>query len=193
MKIYSRTGDDGTTGLFLGGRVPKNDLRCEANGEIDFAISAMGMARSLSKKDRTKNILLKIQRDLYTVSSELAVDTAKYNSFKKDFITIDENYVQKIEEWIDELTQVISIPNKFIIPGDSLVSSTLDLARSSIRTAERRIVELQDEAKLNNQRILNYVNRVSDLLFTLARYEDSEISPTIVLNTKRNENSEIHD
>ncbi|MFL2761928.1 MAG: cob(I)yrinic acid a,c-diamide adenosyltransferase [Dehalococcoidia bacterium] len=193
MKIYSRTGDDGTTGLFLGGRVPKNDLRCEANGEIDFAISAMGMARSLSKKDRTKNILLKIQRDLYTVSSELAVDTAKYNSFKKDFITIDENYVQKIEEWIDELTQVISIPNKFIIPGDSLVSSTLDLARSSIRTAERRIVELQDEAKLNNQRILNYVNRVSDLLFTLARYEDSEISPTIVLNTKRNENSESHD
>ena len=193
MKIYSRTGDDGTTGLFLGGRVPKNDLRCEANGEIDFAISAMGMARSLSKKDRTKNILLKIQRDLYTVSSELAVDTAKYNSFKKDFITIDENYVQKIEGWIDELTQVISIPNKFIIPGDSLVSSTLDLARSSIRTAERRIVELQDEAKLNNQRILNYVNRVSDLLFTLARYEDSEISPTIVLNTKRNENSESHD
>ena len=193
MKIYSRTGDDGTTGLFLGGRVPKNDLRCEANGEIDFAISAMGMARSLSKKDRTKNILLKIQRDLYTVSSELAVDTAKYNSFKKDFITIDENYVQKIEEWIDELTQVISIPNKFIIPGDSLVSSTLDLARSSIRTAERRIVELQDEAKLNNQRILNYVNRVSDLLFTLARYEESEISPTIVLNTKRNENSESHD
>tara|TARA_B100000470_G_C19732448_1_gene365208 strand:- start:268 stop:849 length:582 start_codon:yes stop_codon:yes gene_type:complete len=193
MKIYSRTGDDGTTGLFLGGRVPKNDLRCEANGEIDFAISAMGMARSLSKKDRTKNILLKIQRDLYTVSSELAVDTEKYNSFKKDFITIDENYVQKIEEWIDELTQVISIPNKFIIPGDSLVSSTLDLARSSIRTAERRIVELQDEAKLNNQRILNYVNRVSDLLFTLARYEDSEISPTIVLNTKRNENSESHD
>ena len=189
MKIYSRTGDDGTTGLFLGGRVPKNDLRCEANGEIDFAISAMGMARSLSKKDRTKNILLKIQRDLYTVSSELAVDTEKYNSFKKDFITIDENYVQKIEEWIDELTQVISIPNKFIIPGDSLVSSTLDLARS----AERRIVELQDEAKLNNQRILNYVNRVSDLLFTLARYEDSEISPTIVLNTKRNENSESHD
>jgi len=193
MKIYSRTGDDGTTGLFLGGRVPKNDLRCEANGEIDFAISAMGMARSISKKDRTKNILLKIQRDLYTVSSELAVDTEKYNSFKKDFITIDENYVQKIEEWIDELTQVISIPNKFIIPGDSLVSSTLDLARSSIRTAERRIVELQDEAKLNNQRILNYVNRVSDLLFTLARYEDSEISPTIVLNTKRNENSESHD
>ena len=127
------------------------------------------------------------------MSSELAVDTAKYNSFKKDFITIDENYVQKIEEWIDELTQVISIPNKFIIPGDSLVSSTLDLARSSIRTAERRIVELQEEAKLNNQRILNYVNRVSDLLFTLARYEDSEISPTIVLNTKRNENSESHD
>ena len=193
MKIYSRTGDDGTTGLFLGGRVPKNDLRCETNGEIDFAISAMGMARSLSKKDWTKNILLKIQRDLYTVSSELAVDTEKYNSFKKDFITIDENYVQRIEEWIDELTQMISIPNKFIIPGDSLISSTLDLARSSIRTAERRIVELQDEAKLNNQRILKYVNRVSDLLFTLARYEDSEISPTIVLNTKRNENTESHD
>ena len=187
MRIYSKTGDDGTTGLFLGSRVPKNDVRCEANGEIDFAISAMGMARSLSGNNKTKQILLKIQRDLYTVSSELAVDSKKYDSFTKDFVTIDEKNITNIEDWIDELDELISIPPKFIIPGDSLISSTLDLARSSIRTAERRIVDVQSKGKLNNQKLLIFVNRISDLLFMLARYEDSEISPTMVLNTKRNE------
>ena len=175
MRIYTKTGDTGETRLLFGGRVPKTDPRCEAYGATDQAVSAMGLARALSQQPRVKEILLEVQRQMFTVGAELATDRDQYQHLQANFAVVTPEMVDRLEGYIDELESQIDLPSAFIIPGASPASGALDLARSLLRTGERRVVALQPLGLLVNPEVLRYVNRLSDLLFMLARYEDREL------------------
>lgn len=180
MKIYTKAGDDGTTGLLFGGRVSKTDPRCVAYGEADFATSAMGFARALAQEPRVQEIILQVQKDMFTLSGELATDPANYDKYTSTFEGTTAANVDQLESWIDELASEVELPPNFIIPGASPTSGALDLARSAIRGAERRVVALDQDGQLPNREILRYVNRLADLLFMMARYVDRDLPMDIV-------------
>ena len=175
MPIYTKTGDEGETRLLFGGRVSKTDPRCEAYGTTDEAVSAMGLARALSQDRRVKDTLLQVQREMFTVGAELATAPDQYDHLQSNFAVVTPEMVARLEGLIDELTSEIDLPDAFIIPGASPASSVLDLARSLLRTGERRAVDLRERGLLPNPEVLRYMNRLSDLLFVLARYEDREL------------------
>ncbi len=174
MKVYTKNGDSGETMLLFGGRISKSDPRAEAYGEVDTSVSAMGLARALSKDDFIKTTLLKIQREMFTVGSELATSPDKWNSLRSKYAVVTADMVSNLEEIIDRLQGDIEMPPEFIVPGGSPGSSALDLARSMVRTAERRVVALSETGEIKNREVLRYLNRVSDLLFIMARYEDRD-------------------
>jgi cob(I)alamin adenosyltransferase len=175
MKVYTKKGDSGETGLLFGGRVSKADPRCEAYGATDTAVSAMGLARGLCRDRRVKEILLKVQREMFTVGAELATDPAKYDHLLANFSAVSADMVTGLEALIDEIDAQIKLPRAFIVPGASAGSGALDLARSLVRASERRVVELHENGKLHNAEVLRYLNRVSDLMFMLARLEDKDL------------------
>ena len=175
MKVYTKQGDQGETRLLFGGRVSKTDPRCEANGATDAAVSAMGLARALCGDQRVKEILLKVQRQMFTVGAELATDRAQWSNLRAKFSVVTASMVTELEELIDELDAQIDLPRAFIVPGASPGSGALDMARSLLRTGERRVVALQEEGNLANSEVLRYLNRLSDLLFMLARFEDRDL------------------
>ena len=175
MKIYTKKGDKGETNLLFGGRVSKADLRCEAYGSTDTAVSAMGLARALCKDSMVKEILYEVQRHMFIVGAELATDRDKWNDLRLNFSVVTSEMVAKLETYIDELDTQIELPRSFILPGGSAGSGALDLARSLIRTGERRATELQENGHLASVEVLRYLNRLSDLIFMLARFEDREL------------------
>ena len=172
MGIYTKTGDQGETGLLYGGRVSKADPRCEAYGAVDEAVSALGLARALTGEPRLREIIDRIQRELFTVGAELATDAAEYDKLQRHFSVVTEVMTASVETMIDELAEAVELPRSFIIPGDSPASAAMDVARSVLRRAERRIVALHENGLLRNPELLRYMNRVADLAFMLARYED---------------------
>ncbi len=172
VKIYTRRGDQGETGLFYGDRVSKTDPRCEAYGTIDEAVSALGLARALSQSKRVKDILKQMQRELFTVGGELATDPKEHSKLESHLGVVTAEMVARLEEVMDDLNEEISLPRAFIVPGASPASSALDLARSILRRAERRVVHLKEEGMVRNIEVLRYLNRLADLIFLLARYED---------------------
>ncbi|CAI8280390.1 MAG: Cob(I)yrinic acid a,c-diamide adenosyltransferase [Chloroflexota bacterium] len=174
-RVYSKFGDSGETSLLYGGRVSKNNEHTEAYGITDEAVSAMGLARALSQDEDVKNLLRDLQRELFIVAAELATDPDKYELFHKHFTPITEQMVINLEQAIDSLEQKCEMPKVFILPGGSPESSAIDLARSIIRTSERRVVRLAEIGKLTNPLIVTYLNRLGDLLFVLARYQDRDI------------------
>ena len=174
-KIYTKRGDKGETGLLYGGRVSKADPRCQAYGNSDEAVSALGMARALSKNQRTRDILKKVQRDLFTLGAELATDSGEYAKLKLHFSLVTPKMVSDLESVIDALNKEIKLPRAFIIPGASASSSALDLARTILRRTERSVVILKERGLLYNEEVLRYLNRLADLIFVLARYEDREL------------------
>ncbi len=187
MKIYTKSGDDGTTGLLFGGRASKAGPRTDAYGSIDTAISAMGMARALSSDERVKDILLRCQHDMFTAATEVAVDPARYDLLIEKFSPVTGGMVERLERWIDALNDALDLPPKFIVPGASAASGAIDLARTLTRDAERRIVALADLEPPRNDNVLRYVNRLSDLLFILARYEDRNLPFEITTGEMRRE------
>lgn len=175
MKIYTKTGDTGETGLLFGGRVSKSDIRCEAYGTIDEAVSTLGLARSLSKNQYVIKIIKNIQQELFIVGSELATDISKYENLKKNFKVVTHDMVLNLEKMIDSIGEAVELPRAFVIPGASSASSALDIARSILRRAERIVVKIKEDYTLLNPAVLKYLNRLEDLLFMLARYEDKEL------------------
>ncbi len=170
--IVTKTGDRGETGLLYGGRVSKTDPRTEAYGSIDEAISALGLARALMT-DRTRHaIVLRIQSELFTVGAELATDAAEYETLKKHFALVTEDFTHRLESEIIDLEANVPLPDAFVIPGGTQAAAALDLARAVIRRAERRVVALQLRESLRNPEVLRYLNRLSDLVFMLARAEE---------------------
>ena len=170
--IVTKTGDGGETGLLYGGRVSKTDPRTEAYGSIDEAISALGAARALVTDRNRHATILRIQSELFTVGAELATDSAEYDKLQQHFMVVTPDFTRRVEEEIAELERRITLPDAFVIPGGTPAAAAIDVARTVTRRAERRIVGLQEAGQLNNPEVLRYVNRLSDLLFMLARAEE---------------------
>ena len=187
MPIYTKSGDTGETRLLFGGRVSKNDQRCEAYGAADQAVSAMGLARALSNDTRVKEVLFSLQHEMFTVGAELATASDQYKHLEDNFAVVNPDMVARLEALIDELEAEIELPDAFIIPGASPASGALDLARSLVRTGERRVVDLRDQGLLVNLDVLRYLNRLSDLLFMLARYEDRHLPYEVLPSERRTE------
>ncbi len=166
--LYTGSGDDGYTQLLGKQRVPKYDIRPEAYGTIDEATSFMGLARSEPTADKeTQKIILAAQRDLWILMSELAAEAnvALPNRLETDRITWLERETNKLGAKTPPL-------NQFVLPGDTTISAWLDVARAIIRRGERYVARLAHEGHLENRAILPYLNRLSSLLFALARYEE---------------------
>ena len=174
-KLYTKFGDLGETSLLYGGRVSKNNLHTEAYGITDEAVSAMGLARATTDDPRVKDVLRDLQRELFTIAAELATEPDKYELFQQHFQPVTQEMVSNLEATIDKLEEDVEMPNVFILPGGSPSSAAIDLARCIIRTAERRVVALRESGKLTNDLIITYLNRIGDLLFVVARYQDRDI------------------
>ncbi|OGO03311.1 MAG: ATP:cob(I)alamin adenosyltransferase [Chloroflexi bacterium RBG_13_53_26] len=172
MKTFNRKGDRGETSLLYNTRVPKSDPHCEAYGTIDEAVATLGLARVLSRKERVQHVLLRAQKDLFILASELAAPMEEYGRFAGEYPVITAQKVQELEDGIDELEREVEMPREFIIPGDSTGSAAIHMARAIVRRAERRVVNLEQNGQLPNGELLKYLNRLADLLFVLACYED---------------------
>jgi cob(I)alamin adenosyltransferase len=181
VKIYTRKGDDGTTSLWYGGRVAKTDARTEAYGSIDEANSALGAARALCKAENQSDLhatILSLQRDLFVAGAELATSPEAADRLQDGISRITDEMVEALEVDIDRYMSQVELPPHFVIPGGTELSAALDVARSAIRRAERRTVELRDSEGLASDVVLRYLNRASDLAFALARFAD-EPNPQI--------------
>lgn len=166
-KVTTGTGDTGYTGLLGAERVAKYDPRPDTFGTVDEATSALGLARATTKDVKVKDIILQIQQELYLLMAELATPPENYE--KMGFrMTVE--HVKRLEEVEEKLKQEVEIPNKFVIPGDTLDGAALDLARTIIRRAERKAVKLLHDGVIENSEVVRYLNRLSDLVFILARY-----------------------
>jgi cob(I)alamin adenosyltransferase len=177
-KFYTQTGDDGYTGLLGEGRPPKYDRRIETIGAIDEANAAIGFARSLSLLPQTSSVLLSAQRDLYYIMAEIAVLPENASRFQK----ITSERVDWLERQIDDISKQITIPDEFIVPGDTKAGAAIDLARTIIRRAERHIAYLFHQGKLENRELLRYINRLSSLCFALELLENQALgcnNPTL--------------
>ena len=163
MKIYTKTGDSGETGLFGGGRVPKDHLRVRAYGEVDELNAALGFAATLEPVPFESSLLQAIQRDLFTMGAELASkDPGKLRE------VLDAADVHALEKVIDRYEAGLTPLKNFILPGGSPKAAALHVARTVCRRAERAVVSLNREQP-TNQTVIHYLNRLSDLLFVLAR------------------------
>ena len=172
MRIYTKTGDDGTTGLLYGGRISKADHAAEAYGSVDEAVAALGLARALAgPSSEISGLLLELQRELFVVGADLATNPDERHKLKAGISLVTEAMVETLEERIDKTVQEHPLPAEFIVPGANPVSAALDVARTAVRRAERRSVEMKDAGKTVSPDALRYLNRLSDLLFVLARGE----------------------
>lgn len=176
VKIYTRKGDDGTTGLWYGGRVKKSDPRTSAYGDVDEAISAMAIARALAEEEAPEVAadLLEMQRCLFIGCAQLATADKAFDRLKPGVTLIVPEMVDALESRIDHYKGLRELPAKFIIPGNTELSARCDFARTIVRRAERSIVALDELDPLPDQTVLKYVNRCSDMLFMLARFTDAD-------------------
>jgi cob(I)alamin adenosyltransferase len=175
-RIYTRTGDDGTTGLLHGGRVTKDAASTEAYGTVDEAVAALGLARSLSSHQDVRDEILALQRELFVVGADLAANPARRDRLEPGVSLVTEQMVSDLEARIDAVVAAHPLPNTFIVPGADPSGAALDLARSVVRRAERRVVALADGPSASPV-VLRYLNRLSDLLFVMARREAGEAEP----------------
>lgn len=163
MKIYTKTGDKGTTGLYTGQRVDKDSLRVEAYGNIDEISSALGLARALVKNEEVRPVILELQKFLMRVMADVAsVGSGNNNVCEKD--------VTWLESFIDAFDAKLAPLSHFIIPGDSPGAAALDMARTTTRRAERQLWRLSRQEPVD-ETVLILLNRLSDLCFTLSRAE----------------------
>ncbi|WP_322807703.1 cob(I)yrinic acid a,c-diamide adenosyltransferase [Thermanaerothrix sp.] len=166
MTFYTRNGDDGFTGLLGEGRVPKEEDRIEALGTLDEATAALGLARSLIQDQTLQQVILRIQRDLYLLMAEVAATPENAARFRQ----IDSASVAWLEQQTDTFAHNVTLPNEFILPGDTPAGAALSLARTVIRRAERRVAALFHQNLLENADLLRYLNRLSSLCFVLELY-----------------------
>ena len=175
VKIYTKKGDDGTTSLWYGGRVPKSSLRTEAYGTLDEAASALGVARSLCEPgSELAADILRLQDDLFIAGAELATAPEASERLEDGVSRVTDDIVASLEPAIDRYMERVELPPKFVIPGGTQLSAHLDLARTMIRRAERRTVELARTEGLGSDAVLRFLNRASDLAYAMARFADTD-------------------
>jgi len=165
MRIYTRTGDDGTTGLFSGDRVPKDDLRIEAYGTVDELNSFVGKLIEHEAMIEHRKFFREIQAELFTIGSHLATKDPK---MQEKLPKLSEHAIKKFEDWMDAADEKVPSLKNFLLPGGHPAVADAHIARAVCRRAERRCVELFREEKVNPE-LIKYLNRLSDLLFTTAR------------------------
>ena len=166
---FSKKGDRGETSLLGGQRVPKYDPRPDTYGTLDEASSALGVARAMTENQKIKDIILDVQKDLLVMGAELS---SLPDDIDKLAQRISEGDISRLEEIIDELQKDVELPKVFIYPGESVVSAQIDVARTIIRRAERKAARLREDGVIINDEINIYLNRLADMLFTLARFEE---------------------
>ncbi|HYN35509.1 MAG TPA: cob(I)yrinic acid a,c-diamide adenosyltransferase [Actinomycetota bacterium] len=174
MRIYTKKGDDGTTGLLYGGRVAKDDVRTEVYGTLDEVVSALGIARAGGLVERVETIAVRLQREMFIVGAQLATTEKNQSKLEEGVSRVTPDMTGRAEADIDALIEEHPLPQEFVLPGETQGSAGLDLARSTVRRAERQAVAMNRGGLIPDEEILRYLNRVSDLLFTLARYEEAE-------------------
>ncbi len=168
MKIYTKTGDKGDTGLFGGGRVGKDHPRVEAYGDLDELNAHLGLARSIEMMPRVDEVLVPIQRDLFAIGAILATPDTEKMRQQLAKARLDEDRIEQLEQAIDDCDTELEPLRAFIVPGGTPKAAALHVARTVCRRAERRVIALQREAELPAL-VVVYLNRLSDLLFMLAR------------------------
>jgi cob(I)alamin adenosyltransferase len=171
MKIYTKRGDDGTTGLLFGGRVPKDAAPIELNGAVDEAQAALGLARAeVDRGSEMDRLLVALQRDLYVLMAEVATAPSNRTKLQPGSTLVTSSMVAALEGHIDELTEHIEMPTEFVIPGENRAAAALDLARTVVRRAER----LSVGATAEGSEVGRYLNRLSDLVWTMARHVEGD-------------------
>jgi cob(I)alamin adenosyltransferase len=166
MKLYTKTGDDGTTGLFGGGRVPKASPRVDAYGTVDETNAAIGVARAAQPGAAIDAVLARVQEDLFTLGAELACVPGRES--KMNMTLLGEADIERLEHAIDDAVAAVPPLKSFVLPGGSAAAAALHLARTVSRRAERGVLSI-DDAPVRKE-LLVYLNRLSDLLFALARH-----------------------
>jgi cob(I)alamin adenosyltransferase len=170
-RIYTKTGDDGTTGLLYGGRVPKDSAVININGTVDEAQAVMGMARAEAERGSELDLLLtRLERDLYVLMAEVATNPSRRSNLVAGQTLVTEEMVSFLEEQIDQLIKRFDMPADFVIPGVNRASAALDQARTVVRRAERLLVS----DPIPDSQVGRYLNRLSDLLWAMARWTEGD-------------------
>jgi cob(I)alamin adenosyltransferase len=173
VKIYTRKGDDGTTGLWYGGRVPKFSGRPEAYGSVDEAAAALGLCRAGAEPGgELYGDILRVQNELFVAGAELATAPEAAGRLEPEVSKVTPGMVERLESDIDRYMERVHLPPKFVIPGGTELSARLDVARAAVRRAERRVSALHEQGDLADETVLIYLNRLSDALFAMARFAD---------------------
>jgi cob(I)alamin adenosyltransferase len=177
MSIVTKTGDDGTTGLMYNRRVSKCHPRVETYGSVDELNAALGLARATSEDEFVSQNLLMIQRDLVTLMGELATGIEDLPRFIRDgFSLVTPTMTAQLDGLVRDIEARVSMPKDWVLPGATIHSAALDLARTACRRAERGACLLQEQNQLQNLEIITYLNRLSDLLWLLARWIEAKAS-----------------
>jgi cob(I)alamin adenosyltransferase len=168
-KVYTRTGDDGTTGLLYGGRVRKDSELPTAYGAVDEAQAVLGLARAeAGPGTELANVIVGIERDLYVLMAELATLPENRSKLKPGTAAVTAAMVDALEGQIDDTSERFDPPTEFVVPGETKVAALLDIARTVVRRAERHALVAAEPPSL----VVTYLNRLSDLLWTLARWQE---------------------
>ncbi len=171
MKVYTRKGDDGTTGLLYGGRVRKDAPGPMAYGEVDEAQAAIGVARAhVARGGELDELLVAIERDLWVLMADLATDESNRHKLTDGVSRVTDAMVEHLEATIDSISERFELPAEFVVPGQEPVSAFLDMARTVVRRAERHCLS----AVVDGSHVVAYLNRLSDLLWTLARWQEGD-------------------
>jgi cob(I)alamin adenosyltransferase len=171
LKIYTKTGDDGTTGLLMGGRVSKDSALMHITGTVDEAQAVLGLARAEAEPDsELDQLLIGLERDLYVLMAEVATDPANRSKLTPGTTLVTAPMVEALEAHIDDFIDRFDMPTDFVVPGATRASAALDLARTVVRRAERLVVADPIEESLVGQ----YLNRLSDLLWAMARWTEGD-------------------
>lgn len=160
--------------MLYGGRVGKDDLRTEVYGTLDETVSALGVARAGGLVPKVEEIVVRVQREMFVVGAQLATSSDNQSKLQEGVSKVDADMTPRLESEIDNLIAEHPLPQEFILPGETLGSAGLDLARSTVRRAERQAVAMDRQGLVPDPEILRYLNRLSDLLFVLARYQEAE-------------------
>ena len=171
MKIYTRDGDEGETGLLYGGKVSKNSPLPKAYGTVDEAQAILGLVRTECEKGgELENKIIHIERDLYVLMAELATDPDKHDKLVSGKNRVNEEMIKYLENVIDEIESSFTLPTEFVLPGQNRIAALLDVARTVVRRAERRVISCEIKESLS----IPYLNRLSDLLWVMARWQEGE-------------------
>ena len=178
MKVYTRKGDDGSTGLLYGGRVGKDTAGPAAYGEVDEAVSALGLARAEAEPGaELAEILVRLQRELFVVGAELATAPENRGKLTAEVSLVTAGMVERLEPLIDDLTSRYTPPTEFVLPGENRIAAALDLARTIVRRAERASVAAAKAGWLDSSYVVPYLNRLADLVYTMARWQEGTFRP----------------